>query len=68
MVALLVLSILQPGVRALGTAKLMSLASWLPLLVVSNALGPVGSGCLVSISSSKVQALAGRCGGLLSSI
>jgi hypothetical protein len=35
--ALLVLSILQPAVRALGTAKLMSLAPWILLFVVSNA-------------------------------
>jgi uncharacterized protein len=35
--ALLVLSLLQPAVRALGTAKLVSLAPWILLFVVSNA-------------------------------
>ena len=35
--ALLVLSMLQPAVRALGTAKLVSLAPWILLFVVSNA-------------------------------
>ncbi len=35
--ACLALSLLQPAVRALGTAKLMSLAHWVLLFVVSNA-------------------------------
>ena len=35
--ACLVLSLLQPMVRALGTAKLMSLAPWILVFVVSNA-------------------------------
>jgi membrane protease YdiL (CAAX protease family) len=35
--ALLVLGLLQPAVRALGTAKVMSLAPWVLLFVVSNA-------------------------------
>ncbi len=35
--ALLVLSLLQPAVRALGSAKFMSLAPWILLFVVSNA-------------------------------
>jgi membrane protease YdiL (CAAX protease family) len=35
--ALLLLSLLQPAVRALGTAKLVSLAPWILLFVVSNA-------------------------------
>jgi membrane protease YdiL (CAAX protease family) len=35
--ALLVLSLLQPGVRALGAARLMSLAPWMLLFVASNA-------------------------------
>ena len=35
--ALLVLSMFQPAVRALGTARLMSLAPWILLFVVSNA-------------------------------
>jgi membrane protease YdiL (CAAX protease family) len=35
--ALLALSMLQPAVRALGTARLMSLAPWILLFVVSNA-------------------------------
>lgn len=35
--ALLVLSMLQPAVRTLGTARLMSLAPWILLFVVSNA-------------------------------
>jgi membrane protease YdiL (CAAX protease family) len=35
--ALLVLSMLQPAVRALGTATLTSLAPWILLFVVSNA-------------------------------
>ena len=35
--ALLVLSMLQPAVRALGTARLVSLAPWILLFVVSNA-------------------------------
>ncbi len=34
--ALFVLSLLQPAVRALGTARLMSLAPWVLLFVVSN--------------------------------
>ena len=34
---LLVLSMLQPAVRVLGTARLMSLAPWILLFVVSNA-------------------------------
>ncbi|MGA3055708.1 MAG: hypothetical protein ABSD63_15990 [Candidatus Korobacteraceae bacterium] len=35
--ALSLLTLLQPAVRALGTAKLMSLAPWILLFVVSNA-------------------------------
>ena len=35
--ALLVLSLLQPAVRALGTDRLMSLAPWILLFVVANA-------------------------------
>jgi uncharacterized protein len=35
--ACLVLTVLQPAVRALGTAKLLSLAPWVVLFVVSNA-------------------------------
>ncbi len=35
--ACLVLSLLQPAVRALGTARLMSLAPWVLLFVVCNA-------------------------------
>jgi membrane protease YdiL (CAAX protease family) len=35
--ALLVLGLLQPAVRALGTARLISLAPWILLFVVSNA-------------------------------
>ena len=35
--ACLVLTLLQPAVRALSTAKLMSLAPWILLFVVSNA-------------------------------
>ena len=35
--ALLVLSMLQPSIRALGTAKLASLSPWILLFVVSNA-------------------------------
>ena len=35
--ALLVVSILQPAVRVLGTARLMLLAPWILLFVVSNA-------------------------------
>jgi len=35
--ALLVLSLLQPAVRALGAARLMSLAPWMLLFVASNA-------------------------------
>lgn len=35
--ALLVLSLQQPAVRALGTTRLMSLAPWILLFVVSNA-------------------------------
>jgi len=36
--ACLVLTLLQPAVRALGSAKLMSLAPWILLFVVSNAV------------------------------
>jgi uncharacterized protein len=36
--ACLVLTLLQPAVKALGTARLMSLAPWILLFVVSNAL------------------------------
>jgi len=36
--ALLVLSLLQPAVKALGAAKLMSLAPWVLIFVASNAL------------------------------
>ena len=36
-IALSLLSMLQPAVRALGTAKLVSLAPWILLFVVSNA-------------------------------
>ena len=35
--ALLVLSLLQPAVRALGTDRLMSLAPWILLFVAANA-------------------------------
>ncbi len=35
--ALLVLSLMQPATRALGTAKLMSLVPWILLFVLSNA-------------------------------
>ena len=35
--ALLVLFMLQPAVRALGTARLMSLAPWMLLFVAANA-------------------------------
>ena len=35
--ACLVLTLLQPAVRALGTARLMSLAPWILIFVVSNA-------------------------------
>jgi membrane protease YdiL (CAAX protease family) len=36
-VTLLILTMLQPAVRALGSARLMSLAPWILLFVVSNA-------------------------------